>query len=269
MQTPSDPLPPWLLPHMHTPFRFIDGLAEDMLGYIFPSGNAVGIPTLSNLDPSRHRPLRVRALRRLGGGLRDTRPNLIGSALVGVLSAHGGPAETTVVGRYVLPGGTLSRDPLGGPEIKCIARSDVHRGRAPRERGPPGLREGSCIRRCGCRSADCPRNAPTATRAATSTRAAGGCGSTCSRICREAEGAARWGRGGGRAGLAGAGGLPLRARREPLQSRHVPARAGRGAERLQRERRLEARRNARQPARQPADREGQSPERTSCAESAG
>ena len=52
MQTPSDPLPPWLLPHMNAPFRFIDGLAEDMLGYIFPSGNAVGIPTLSNLGPS-------------------------------------------------------------------------------------------------------------------------------------------------------------------------------------------------------------------------
>src|SRR5207302_10780560 len=29
-------LPPWLMPHMHTPYRFIDGLGEDMVGYIFP-----------------------------------------------------------------------------------------------------------------------------------------------------------------------------------------------------------------------------------------
>ena len=29
---------------MHTPYRFIDGLAEDMVGYIFPCGNGVGVP---------------------------------------------------------------------------------------------------------------------------------------------------------------------------------------------------------------------------------
>ncbi len=118
MQTPSDPLPPWLLTHMNTRFRFIDGLAEDMVGYIFPSGNAVGIPTLSNPGPSD--------TDRFGCGHSDdseavsaNSANLIGNALVGVLNAHGSPAETTVLGRYVLPGGTLSRDPLGGPEIKC------------------------------------------------------------------------------------------------------------------------------------------------------
>jgi len=29
------------------------------------------------------------------------------------------PAEDIVEGRYVLPGDTTSRDPLGGPEVKC------------------------------------------------------------------------------------------------------------------------------------------------------
>ena len=52
MPNPSAALPPWLIPHMHAPFRFIDGLGEDMLGYIFPAGNAVGIPSASNLNPS-------------------------------------------------------------------------------------------------------------------------------------------------------------------------------------------------------------------------
>ena len=43
------------LPHMHAPYRFFDGLAEDMIGYIFPRGNAVGIPgsTTPRIPPAR------------------------------------------------------------------------------------------------------------------------------------------------------------------------------------------------------------------------
>ncbi len=118
MQTPADPLPPWLIPHMHAPFRFIDGLGEDMLGYLFPSGNAVGIPSAANLNPSD--------TDRFGCGHSDDSEatsahaaDSVGSALVRVLDAHEGVAETVVRGRYVLPGGVLSRDPLGGPELKC------------------------------------------------------------------------------------------------------------------------------------------------------
>ena len=33
-------LPAWPLPHMHAPYRFFNGLAEDMIGYIFPQGTA-------------------------------------------------------------------------------------------------------------------------------------------------------------------------------------------------------------------------------------
>jgi hypothetical protein len=118
MPTPSASLPPWLIPHMHTPFRFVDGLGEDMLGYIFPSGNAVGIPTASNANPS--------STDRFGCGHSDDSEatsaqsaNIIGTALVRLLNAHGGSAERIAVGRYRLPGRRLSRDPLGGPEIKC------------------------------------------------------------------------------------------------------------------------------------------------------
>jgi hypothetical protein len=125
MQTPSDPLPPWLIPHMHTPFRFIDGLAEDMVGYIFPAGNAVGVPTPSNPNPS--------STDRFGCGHSDDSEaasadsgNIIGAALVKLLDARGGVAERIVRGRYVLPGGKLSRDPLGGPEIKCNLDTQFH-----------------------------------------------------------------------------------------------------------------------------------------------
>ncbi|HEY1590238.1 MAG TPA: hypothetical protein VGF81_00480 [Solirubrobacteraceae bacterium] len=117
-QTPS--LPPWLLPRMNAPFRFIDGLGEDMLGYIFPAGNAVGIPTASNLDPSSDD--------RFGCHHSDDSEstsaqagNIIGDALVRLLARNAGRVEQIVRGRYVLPSGTRSRDPLGGPEIKCTS----------------------------------------------------------------------------------------------------------------------------------------------------
>ena len=117
MPDPSAALPPWLIPRMQAPFRFLDGLGEDMLGYIFPRGNAVGIPTAANLDPSDKD--------RFGCGHSDDSEaasadtaDIAGRALVRVLDTHG-RAETIVHGRYVLPGGVLSRDPLGGPVINC------------------------------------------------------------------------------------------------------------------------------------------------------
>ena len=144
MPDPSAPLPPWLLPHMHTPFRFIDGLGEDMLGYIFPAGNAVGIPTASNLDPSSDD--------RFGCHHSDDSEstsadagNIVGVALVRLLDRRGGSPEQIVRGRYILSSGGRSRDPLGGPEIKCtsdrpsippVAPSRVAAGR--RTRRAPG-----------------------------------------------------------------------------------------------------------------------------------
>ncbi len=130
LPVPGRPLPPWLLPHMHAPFRFIDGLGEDMLGYIFPSGNAVGIPTLKNLNPSDHD--------RFGCGHSDDgealsphSADIVGRALVGVLDGHDGAAETVRIGRYVRPDGGLSRDPLGGPVLNCSAATTYHAAAAP------------------------------------------------------------------------------------------------------------------------------------------
>ncbi len=118
MQDPSKALPQWLLPHMHTPFRFVDGLAEDMIGYIFPQGNAVGIPSQSN--PSTN------DVDRFGCNHSDDSEaassqsaDVIANGLVPLLDSHGGTAETVATGRYLMPDGSLSRDPLGGPEPKC------------------------------------------------------------------------------------------------------------------------------------------------------
>lgn len=117
-------LPPWLIPHMHTPYRFIDGLAEDMVGYIFPCGNGVGVPgeyPVSNPSASGtdrfgcgHSDDSESASSGAAGALGDTAARL----LDGLAGGH--PAESVVTGRYVMPHGTLSRHPLGAPpSIGC------------------------------------------------------------------------------------------------------------------------------------------------------
>jgi hypothetical protein len=51
---------------------------------------------------------------------------IAGDAIVKLLDAAGGGPERTVKGRYVLPSGALSRDPLGGPEVKCNVDRTFH-----------------------------------------------------------------------------------------------------------------------------------------------
>jgi hypothetical protein len=99
-----------------------------MIGYIFPRGNAVGIPSTGNLGPS--------STDRFGCGHSDDSEaasaraaDIVGGALVSLLDKVGGAPETIVAGRYVLGGGTLSRDPLGGPELKCKTQSTFIRAR--------------------------------------------------------------------------------------------------------------------------------------------
>ncbi len=114
------PLPAWLVPHMHTPYRFIDGLGEDMIGYIFPQGNGIGVPGEYPTDPAGS------GSDRFGCGHSDDSESansqagqILGDSLVSLLDGYGGGPESILEGRYVLPDGSLSRDPLGGPEVKC------------------------------------------------------------------------------------------------------------------------------------------------------
>ena len=114
------PLPAWLMPHMHTPYRFIDGLGEDMVGYIFPQGNGIGVPGEYPTDPAGS------GTDRFGCGHSDDSEaassqagQILGDSLVTLLDGYEQGAESISEGRYVLPDGRLSRDPLGGPEIKC------------------------------------------------------------------------------------------------------------------------------------------------------
>ena len=80
-----------------------------MLGYIFPSGNGVGVPgerDPSNVDPSsddrfgcHHSDDSESANSQAG--------NIIGDGLLKLLDAGGAKPEPILVGRYVLPNGAL------------------------------------------------------------------------------------------------------------------------------------------------------------------
>ena len=122
-------LPPWLMPHMHTPYRFIDGLGEDMVGYIFPCGNGIGVPgEYPTTNPSAD------ATDRFGCGHSDDSEaassdaaDAVGTAAATLLDNIDGastPAEDIVTGRYLLPDSSLSRDPLGmPPSIGCSSNT--------------------------------------------------------------------------------------------------------------------------------------------------
>jgi hypothetical protein len=128
MNYPQYGLPPWPLPYMHTPWRFFDGLDNDLIGYIFPRGNDAGVPgqhvvknpTASGTD-------------RFGCGhsddseaVNDRAADIVGKALVGILSRHAASPEAVGVGRYVLPDGRLSRNPEGTTDtIKCTPPTDT------------------------------------------------------------------------------------------------------------------------------------------------
>jgi hypothetical protein len=128
MNYPQYALPPWPLPYMHTPWRFFDGLDNDMIGYIFPEGNDAGIPGAHPVENPT-----ASGTDRFGCGhsddseaVNDEAANMIGAALVGILARHARAPESVVSGRYVLPDGELSRNPLGTTDtIKCTAPTDT------------------------------------------------------------------------------------------------------------------------------------------------
>jgi hypothetical protein len=136
MPYPQYPMTPDLFAYMHTPYRFVDGLGEDMLGYIFPEGNAVGIPGQHPLANQ----LGTTDTDRFGCGHSDDSEStgsqtgeIVGDALVQLLEANGGrpdDPESIQVGRYLLPtsnprGYSLSRDPLGSPESLMCDQNKV------------------------------------------------------------------------------------------------------------------------------------------------
>src|SRR4029077_3153463 len=103
-----------------------------MVGYIFPCGNGIGVP--GEYPESNHS---ANSGARFGCGHSDDSESAssdaggaLGDAAVPLLDNLEGSAqapEVIVQGRYVLPDGTLSRDPLGTPgSIGCSVNMLFH-----------------------------------------------------------------------------------------------------------------------------------------------
>jgi hypothetical protein len=119
MNIPKYGLPPWPMPYMHTPWRFFDGLDNDMIGYIFPRGNDAGVPG-QGPNPTGGTDRFGCAHSDDSEAATDQAGNIVGAGLVKILKHLGGRHEAIAKGRYVLPGGKLSRNPLGTTDtIKC------------------------------------------------------------------------------------------------------------------------------------------------------
>jgi hypothetical protein len=128
MPFPKEEMSPWVMPHASKPFRFIEGLGEDMDGYLFSQNNATAVP---EVDPQRG--VYFPSDDQFGCSHDDDSEAASGNAgtivaehLRHVMSLVGTDAHQRVdVGRYVLPGGTLSRNPIGTGPLRCDKGADV------------------------------------------------------------------------------------------------------------------------------------------------
>jgi hypothetical protein len=119
MPDPQYGMPAWPLPHLNAPYRFFNGLAEDMIGYIFPRGNGVGVPGEDPSDPDPSGDDRFGCHHSDDSEAASSQAaDVLAPPLIGLIDAHD-HAESQTTGRYVLPDGSVSRDPLGRPEVKC------------------------------------------------------------------------------------------------------------------------------------------------------
>jgi len=106
--------PPWIMSRLSQRYRFVEGLGEDMVGYLFPKTNAVGVPrSLDGADDTD----------RFGCGHSDDGEAAADDA-GGIAARHLAallPAtrDWTVPGRYVWIDGSRHRSPLGEGGQAC------------------------------------------------------------------------------------------------------------------------------------------------------
>ncbi len=112
----------WVMASASARWRFIEGLGEDMLGYIFPRSNAVGVPTASNPSPDDRD--------RFGCGHSDdgeaanqASGDILNDALLPLLPPS--RFDKVLVGRYIWADGTLHRNPIGEGRLGCDSASSA------------------------------------------------------------------------------------------------------------------------------------------------
>ena len=130
MPFPADAMTDWVTPHMTRKYRFIEGLGEDMIGYLFPKANAVGVPGERSLDlmaviNEQDPTAAFSGTDRFGCGHSDDSEAasgdagpIISTAAISVLAELGSTSDQILVGRYLRTDGT-HRSPLGDGTLGC------------------------------------------------------------------------------------------------------------------------------------------------------
>lgn len=141
------PVHGWVMARLSAPWRFIAGLGDDMLGYMFPASNAVDVPTPAHLanDPGDRDRFGCTHPDD-GEAAAEGTGDLIDDALLRLLPA---PRDATVrVGRYVYADGTFHRSPMGDGGIACSG------ARAPFTPAPGGAAVGIAVMPAGATAFD-------------------------------------------------------------------------------------------------------------------
>lgn len=116
------PPPPWVMARLAQPWRFVEGLGEDMIGYIFPKTNAVGVPrSLAGADDTD----------RFGCGHSDDAEAAAADAgdvvIAHLTSLLPDTPDRIVPGRYLWRDGTQHRSPLAEGGQACSGPANVFR----------------------------------------------------------------------------------------------------------------------------------------------
>ncbi|MDT7799260.1 MAG: hypothetical protein QOI78_2693, partial [Actinomycetota bacterium] len=107
---PNPAVPTW---HARAPFRFQNGLVDDLIGYLIPAwGFATGVPGLFNTD-SCYQDAHGHGHKLESESIGPTGSNLVADGLSGMLDAQKDPSAKIVQGRFVLPDGSYTHWPNG------------------------------------------------------------------------------------------------------------------------------------------------------------
>jgi hypothetical protein len=118
------PVKDWIMARMSAPWRFVVGLGDDMIGYIFPQSNAVAVPT--SLTPPDDTDRFGCAHSDDGEAASASAGDLVTSQLASLI----GPStdrSSVHTGRYVWRDATLHRSPLGDGGQACAGPGNVFR----------------------------------------------------------------------------------------------------------------------------------------------
>ena len=129
MPFPDEAMSPWAMPHASKPFRFTEGLGEDMIGYLFSQNDATGVP---EAEPQRGAYF-ASGGDRFGCSHDDDSESTGGDSgsivarhLIDALERLGtDPRQRVLAGRYVFRDGMLSRNPIGTGALRCDPSNDT------------------------------------------------------------------------------------------------------------------------------------------------